>query len=121
MTKDSQDTLARAYAMLSALRKNISQMKTYDIEEKYVTEFHNVLDKLEGVGIETAEFRVPETLVKPKITASWLEGDVSQHEYSEEKYVERSFILTKIDAVLSYFEIITSEKPRKMGFSNTQD
>lgn len=117
MTENRQDALVRAYAMLSALRKNISQIKDYSIEEKYVNEFHNALGKLDSIGIETAEFRVPDSLVKPKITASWSDGDGSHHRYSEEKYVERSFILTKIDAVLSYFEIITSEKPRRMGFS----
>lgn len=121
MTKDNQDTLARAYAMLSALRQNISQIKDYSVEEKYVNEFHNVLGKLDSIGIETAEFRVPDSLVKPKITASWWDEGGSHHRYSEEKYVERSFILTKIDAVLGYFKIITSEKPKKMGFSTPQD
>jgi len=31
--------------------------------------------------------------------------------------VERSFMLLKLDAILDYFEIITSEKPRRIGFS----
>jgi len=117
MTKNDQDILARAYAMLSALRQNISQIKDYRVEEKYVDEFHNVLNKLESVGIETAEFRIPDSLVKPILRASWIDGDgTSRDRYSEEKYIERSFILTKIDAVLGYFEIITSEKPRRIGF-----
>jgi len=120
MKKDSQDTLARAYAMLSALQQNISQIKDYSVEEKYVNEFHNVLDKLESIEIETAEFRIPDLLVKPKITASWSGRDGSHHRYSEEKYVERSFILTKIDAVLGYFAIITSEKPREIGFHTSK-
>ena len=37
--------------------------------------------------------------------------------HSEEKYVDKSFILMKLDAILGYFEIITSEKPRKIGFT----
>ena len=122
MTKDNQDTLARAYAMLSALRQNISQIKDYSVEEKYVNEFHNVLDKLESVGIETTEFRIPDSLIEPRLRASWTGANGRGHSsYSKEKYVERSFILTKIDAILGYFKIITSEKPKKMGFSTPQD
>ena len=118
MTKNSQDELARAYATLKALRNNIDKMKEYSIPEKYVDEFHSVLGKLEGVGMETAEFRIPDSLVKPRITASLRGADGRSHySYSEEKYVERSFILTKLDAILGYFEIITAEKPRKIGFN----
>jgi len=123
MTKDSQDELARAYAMLSALRTNISQMTDDSVEEKYVKEFHSVLDKLDSIEIDVSEFRIADSLVKPKIDAPITvhrDGSKTIH-YSEEKYVERSFILTKIDAVLGYFEIITSEKPKKMGFSTPQD
>jgi len=49
MTKNSQDELVRAYAMLASLRKNISEMKSYDVEEKYVLEFHSVLNRLEDI------------------------------------------------------------------------
>ena len=121
MTKNSQDELIRAYAMLQALRKNIDKMTDYSIPEKYIDEFHNVLDKLESGGIETNDFRIPDSLIKPRVTSSsWSEGR-SYHSYSDEKYVERMFILTKLDAILGYFEIITSEKPKKMGFSTSED
>ncbi len=46
-----------------------------------------------------------------------MKGGRSETSYSEEKYVERTYILTKLDAILGYFEIITSEKPRRIGFS----
>lgn len=116
MTKNSQDELARAYAMLSALRKNIAQMS--DVTEAYVREFHSVLDKLDRIGIDVTEFRIPDSAVQPRITAMFIDGTKS---YSEEKYVDKPFILTKLDAVLGYFEIITSDKPKKMGFSPPQD
>ena len=118
MTKNSQDELVRAYAILQALRKNIGQMTDYSILETYVNEFHSVLDRLEGIGIDVSEFRVPDSAVKPRLTASWVGGGRS---YSEEKYVARSFILTKLDAILNYFEIITSEKPRKIGFTKSDE
>ena len=118
MATNKQDTLARAYAMLSSLRKNIDQI-TSGVTETYVREFHTVLDRLEDTGIDVSEFRIPDSLVKPRVRASWIgEGGRSETSYSEEKYVERTYILTKIDAILGYFQIITSEKPRRIGFSN---
>ena len=117
MATNKQDILARAYAMLSSLRKNIGETASHNVPEKYVHEFHTVLNKLEGIGLDIAEFRIPDSAVKPRITASWMEGAIPKESYSEEKYVERSFILTQLDAILGYFEIITSEKPRKIGFS----
>ena len=112
MEKNNQDAFTRAYATLTSLRKNINEMN-YGVLETYVREFHNVLDKLEGIGIDVSEFRIPTSEVKPRITSVSREG----RHYSEEKYVDKSYILTKIDAILGYFEIVTSDKPRKIGFS----
>ena len=117
MVENTQDELNRAYAMLSSLRKNVDKMPDYKVLETYVSEFHTVLDRLQGMGVNVSEFRVPDSAVKPRITASWLEDGRSHHSYSYEKYVDKPFILTKLDAILGYFEIITSEKPRKIGFS----
>lgn len=118
MATNEEDALARAYARLSALRKNIGKMVDYLVLETYVQEFHAVLDRIEGIGIDVSEFRIPASEVEPRIRASWMEGNTSKHEYFEEKYIDKSFILTKLDAILGYFEIITSEKPKRIGFSN---
>ena len=119
MAEEKQDTLARAYVTLSSLRKNIDQMADYKgkVLETYVREFHTVLDRLEGIGVDVSEFRIPDSVVKPLIRASWLEDGRSHHSYSDEKYVDKSFILIKLDAILGYFEIITSEKPKRIGFN----
>lgn len=113
MVENKQDALLRAYATLSSLRKNIDQMTAYSVPETYVREFNTVLDKLEGIDIDVADFRIPDSEVKPRVTSTSYRGKT----YSEEKYVERSLILIKLDAILGYFEIITSEKPRKIGFT----
>ena len=122
MARNKQDALARAYAMLSSLRKNIDKMGSR-VPETYVREFHAVLTKLEDIGIDVSEFRIPDSEITPNIKAihtitfpSTPEGGV---EYTNEKYVNKSFILTKLDAVLGYFEIITSEEPRKVGFTKS--
>lgn len=109
----NQDVYVRAYSLLSSLRENIGRMTNYSITEKYVREYHTVLDRLEGIGIDVSDFRVPDSEVEPRIMAVWNGGQ----SYSDEKYVERSFILTKIDAILVYFKIITSKPPRTIGFT----
>ena len=118
MEGDKQDKVARAYATLTSLRKNVSEMREQLIVETYVREYHAVLDRLEGIGIDITEFRVPDSQVKPKITSSMWDDSGSHHSYSEEKYVDKPYLLTKIDSILSYFEIITSEKPRRIGFKS---
>ena len=112
MATNKQDALARVYATLSSLRKNIDQMTEYSVEEKFVREFHTVLDRLAGIEIDVSEFRIADSLVKPRVMSKSYKG-IS---YSEEKYVQRSFILTKLDAILGYFEITLSEKPKRIGF-----
>ena len=112
MADNSQDTLIRAFTTLSSLRKNIDQMD-YGVQDTYMHEYHTVLDRLENIGMDISEFRIPDSEVKPRVTSISYRGRT----YSEEKYVNKPFILTKLDAILGYFEIITSEKPRKMGFT----
>ena len=111
MMEKEQDILARAFATLSSLQKNIEKI-TSNPPEIFVQESHNVLTTLEGIGKDVSGFRIPDSLVKPRITVMTSNGP----RYSDEKYVDKYFILTKLDAILGYFEIITSEKPRKIGF-----
>lgn len=111
---NSQGKLARAYATLSSLRKNIDQ-EGYNVPEKYVREYNATPDKLDGINIDTSEFRIPDSEVNPRITQSYF--ITSEKVYSEEKYVDKPYLLTKLDAILGYFKIITSDKPKRIGFS----
>jgi hypothetical protein len=123
MVKKSQDEIIRAYAMLQSLRKNVDQMPNYSvIEETFVHEFHSTLDRLANIGIDVSEFRIPDTLMKSKVTSGHIGADrVGHFAYSKEKYVKKSIIMTKLDAILSYFEIITSDKPKRIGFNTHKD
>jgi len=115
MAENKQDELIRVYVTLKSLRENIGQMTDYSVQETYVHEFHTVLDRLESIGIDVAEFRIPSSQVNRVARGgSYLTGETR---YSDEKYVDKTFILTKLDAILGYFEIITSKEPRKIGFS----
>ncbi len=120
MAENKQDQLVRAYTTLLALRKNIDSMTTNSILEKYVHKFHDVLDRLGGLDVDVTEYRVPDSELKHRDTAAsmYVEGErITQYKPSEEKYVDKPFILTQLDAILGYFEIITSEKPRGIGFN----
>ena len=110
MNNSNQDTLARAYGLLQGLRNNVATLSW--VEQTYVKEYHSVLDMLEEIGINTTDFRVPDSEVKHRVRVSSPERTV----YSDDRYVPNALLLAKLDAILVYFEIITSEKPKKMGF-----
>ena len=112
MEDNAQDMLARAYVLLSSLRKNVTQAGS--VSEKYVNEYRLVLDKLQKIGINISDFQIPLSEIKPRL----LSFNYATHEerYSTEKYVDQAYFLTKLDALLGYFEIITSEQPRRIGF-----
>jgi 2-C-methyl-D-erythritol 4-phosphate cytidylyltransferase len=104
MVENKQDALVRAYATLSSLRKNIMSS---DFSERYVHEYHAMLDRLEGIGIEISEFRIPTSEVNPRvISINTLTGETS---YSKEKYVSKAFIL-KVGAV-----IVAAGESHRMG------
>jgi len=111
MKENGQDRLARAYAMLQALRNNITELAS--VREIYVREYHTALDMLESIGIDINDFRIPNSEVKPRIRSISNRGPT----YSEEKYVPKQLLLAKLDAILIYFNITLSEKPKKIGFS----
>ena len=89
---------------LSSLRENIAQMN-YLINETYVNEFHNALDKLTSIEINVSEFRIPDSKLAPdRISIPWSgvgseSGDNAS--YSKEKYVKKPYFLMKIDKALS--------------------
>ena len=112
MEKSSQDEIIRAYMLLKSLRKNIENIVS--IQENYVNEYHSILDKLESnAGISLSEFRIPDSEIR-QVSRSYIPG--GEQDYSEEKYVARTFMFTKMDAVLGYFEFLTSPEPKRMGF-----
>ena len=112
----NQDAIYRAYALLSSLRNNIDQPSITEygsIESSYVEEYHSALKSLEEAGFNVSHFRIPDSEVKPRVLSTSFEGT----NYSEEKYVRKSYFLTKLDAILIYFDLKTSKPPKTLGFS----
>jgi hypothetical protein len=117
---NSQDELLRAFVIIQALRKNIGEMNKNKIQETFVNEYHTALDKLINLGIDVVEFKIPSseitTIPAPSIITIQPGQSMPKGPYTKEKYVERTFFLTKIDAVLGYFEFLTSPEKKRIGF-----
>ena len=103
MIDQQQDVLIRAMTSLRALRSNIATLGR--VEQKYVLEFHAVLSKLNGIGIDINEFRIPDSEVGRRVTSTDWTGGKS---YSSEQYVDKAFILVKLDAIVSYLDQLSS-------------
>ncbi len=112
MEKDTQDTLVRAYARLQGLRDNIAELDAVSVEDAYVNEYYAALDMLQEIGINTADFHVPDSEIKPRVTSRSRE----HISYSDQKYILKALLLAKLDAILIYFQV-KYDKPRKVGFS----
>lgn len=100
MTTDSQETHRRVLIKLKSMRTHLADINA--IEERYVSEYHAELQRLEDVGDDISEFRILQSDVQPRETV-WDYGGGPPC-YSREKYVARALMLPKLDAVISYME-----------------
>jgi hypothetical protein len=95
--------LYKSLTILTALKSNVASIK-WSVDEKYVKEFRSVLGKLKGIGIQVDDFEVPNSEIKPRQTS--YNCMRSQSTYSREKYIDKHFLLTKMDSVLNYLNLI---------------
>ena len=116
MSADHQDKMARAYARLVSLKANLPD--DIRIREPFVVEYHDAIGHLEDLGFNLAEFKIPAAHVQPIETGGNYLTDETY--YSTERYVERSYFLTKLSAVLSYFELSTKRTEASIGFRSPQ-
>jgi hypothetical protein len=100
---NQSDKLARAYARLRALKENMPQYRFVNVF--FVQEYHEALKHLEGLGFDVAEFKVPDHHITRTTILS-----------GRSHVVPRSLLLTKLDAVLAYFELVTQKPPVTIGF-----
>ncbi len=98
---DQSDELARAYARLRGLKDNVP--KQHYVGEHYLREYHSALQRLEDLGFDIEEFRLPR---KPYI----------RFLPAIRPAVERSLFLSRLDAVLTYFELASQKPPAIIGF-----
>jgi hypothetical protein len=100
-----------AYSRLKSLRQNVP---TGSIETKFVEEFHQILELLEGASGTTLEnFRIPASEIRPIVTGgNYLTGE---QRYSNKPYCDYHFFVMKVDGVLTMFELLVSQGQGSSG------
>jgi len=102
MTDTSRDILRRNLEMLASLQANIGTIKGL-VPEAYVHEFHVALENLKAIGIDVSQYRISDSMLRRTVIQTCIgEGSV----YSQERYVERAFLLTKLDAIIKYLNTL---------------
>jgi hypothetical protein len=112
---DTQEVFKRAYSTLLSLKTNLPT--AYHSHEKYVSQYHEIIEKLSALGFDLTEFRIPEEQMERAVTGSnYVTGEVDYADYRE---VERTFFLLKLDALLNYFSLSggDGEKGTRIGFN----
>lgn len=108
------DKILRCYTRLEALKKNLPN--DHKIHEKFIEDYHEILRIIsEEARIELDEFNIPNIEIKPKLTSSnYL---TREKHYSKDNYCDKAIFLSKLDALLSYFQFkyLSQEKPQ-IGF-----
>ena len=64
LMENHTDEVARAYAILTALKENVPKDRDY-VDEDYVHEYHKALDHLGQLGFDVKEFEIPRQWMKP--------------------------------------------------------
>jgi hypothetical protein len=108
------DEIAKAYALLSSLKQNIPD--NFQVDQSWVNDFHSALQKIESAtGTSLQEFRVPPQEMRRETTGgNYLTGEVH---HSGRTVIERTRLLLKVDAVLTFFEYVRDQPAKgKLGF-----
>lgn len=107
-----QMDIKKAFAILHALKDNLPLSGS--ISEKYVRIYHGEIDRLSDLGFKDLDdFKIFDKEIKHQLTSfvPAISG-IKQQEtknYSDDKYIEREFFLTKIDSLLMFFQVSSPE------------
>lgn len=109
----NDDELLRAFALISSLKENIPD--DFEVSADWVIEYHNALDKVEKqIGKSLTEFRVQEKNLKRLLASgNYLTGEMT---YTEGLWCERSILLQKVGAVLTYLQLLLKPPDKTIGF-----
>ena len=103
-----------AYSKLLSIKNNLPEHVS--IDESWVIQFHESLEGISDIlGSHFNEFKVPESDIKyQEYQTSY---NPVQTELSESKFCDRSKLMAKIDAVLTYIQLKSPpEDKEQMGF-----
>ncbi|MBU1809367.1 MAG: hypothetical protein KJ661_07420 [Candidatus Omnitrophica bacterium] len=112
---DINDKILRLYTRLNSLKQNLPD-KTTIVNEKYVNEYHSITADLEKIiNSDLSEFKVGDGEIRPFLSSYNYIGGVKN--YTKDRFCDRSFLLAKLDALLSYFQFkYLSQEKRTIGF-----
>ncbi len=105
-----QDILREVMVSLTAQRKNLPEHAD-PLDKMYADNFHEQLDLLQKAGFDVSRFRIPESQIQSH-PMTYATDDGEPIQYTRERYVSRSILLTKIDTVLGYFTL----SDKQIGF-----
>ena len=113
---DHQDNLKRAYASLTSLRNNLPTEypnSTIDLDTAEI--YEKQLDALSTIGIDIEEFRIPHSMLTTEMTS--INYLTNEQAATGNINLKLSYLKTKLDSLLTYFELNTSsaDKPT-IGF-----
>ncbi len=105
--------LTQSFFLLKSLKENLPD--EFRVEKKWVDDFHSILDTVEKeTGFDLEAFRVgQDDLSRPAISRNPM---IETTTYSKVLMVERTRLLHKVDAVLSYFEFVQGQPKQGIGF-----
>jgi hypothetical protein len=106
-----EDKVRRSYVALQALKNNAPEW----VDDTYLAQYHEELDRLEGEGYNVEEWRIPAHWPRRRlISRNRLSG---AEIWTDTAQIKQHELFAKLDAVLSYFLIadfpIGFEGPRR--------
>ncbi|MBI3494937.1 hypothetical protein HY004_03080 [Candidatus Saccharibacteria bacterium] len=103
-----------AYSKLISMKNNLPDY--VDVEESWVRQFHECLESISDIlDGQVDEFKVPESDIKHQ--EYQISYNPVQTELSKDKFCDRSKLMVKIDAVLTYIQLKSPPEDKKqIGF-----
>lgn len=101
----------KAKARLEAFKQNLPR----SIKEKYVVEYHQILDQIQAqTGERFDDFRIPETELSVRPTGGSRSGRYGTGpmiwNYSKERYCDHEFFAIKLEGALAFIGYMTPPK-----------
>jgi hypothetical protein len=115
---DKEDTLRRTYSQLISLRNNLpSDHPDNKMEWDNVNLYNELIQKLETIGFNVNDFKIPESM----LTNERVESNYVTHETVESgrSNVRHGFLKTKLDSILTYFQLGTQKT--RFGFRDPDE
>ena len=91
--------------------------KHSEVSEDWVIEYHNSVEKVEKeLRKNLDDFRVPQKCLKRVEAGGIILPEKKETRYREGLWCDRSIHLQKVDAVLTYLQLLLKPEDRKIGF-----